>query len=92
LRLAVLSGGGTLVHEDYLPELLTRHRNRRSVYNCGRTIHQKLARHLHRCEHPIARRARLTRGYVESVVSTLARSARRRRTHRRKEDGPGVHQ
>jgi UDPglucose 6-dehydrogenase len=76
-KIAALSGGATLVHEDYLPELLARHRNRR--LNFTTSVEQAIRNSrviFIAVNTPSAADGSADLSYVESVVRTIARSAR----------------
>ena len=92
-KVAALQGGDTLIHENYLPELLDRYRNTRVRFTTD------LAEATRECEAifiavgtPQSETGDADLSYVEAVACEIARSITELQGHRRKEHRPGLHQ
>lgn len=75
-KIAVLEGGDTPIHEDYLPELLSRHRNRKLRFTTS--VEQAIRNSavvFVAVNTPCSSDGSADLSYVESVVRTIARSA-----------------
>lgn len=74
-KIAALSSGGCLIHEDFLPELLARHRGRRLTFTTSLTdaVRSSLVI-VTAVGTPPAATGEADLSYVESVTRTIARS------------------
>jgi UDPglucose 6-dehydrogenase len=76
-KIAALASGATLLHEDYLPELLARHRNRRLKFTTSVEPAIRSSRVIFIAVNtPCSADGSADLSYVECVVRTIARSAR----------------